>query len=86
MPPTFDIYPYRKPATILAVLPDEQLAEIESHLSSLTSGPPADDTALTDLRFLILPTRAAQETSISSGQGRQFIPLSARFDRAAACT
>lgn len=63
---------------------DALASELEEHLCRLAAGSTVDAESLRMLRILFAPTGPLQETSISSGWGRRFLELAARFDRATA--
>ena len=62
--------------------PDELRSEIYSFLERAGAGQSLDEAGRGRLRLLFAPTGALQETFISSGWGREFVELAARFDDA----
>jgi hypothetical protein len=60
---------------------DLAISEIDSHIATIEQG---DLTTLTKLEVLFAPTGPIQEVSVSSGWGREFLGLAARFDAALA--
>jgi hypothetical protein len=58
---------------------EEGLAEIEGYIRQVEEG---DYSSELDMQVLFAPTGSLQELSISSGWGREFLDLAARFDRA----
>lgn len=56
------------------------LAELDAHIAAIEGGqlPPQ-----LDLAVLFAPTGPIQEVSVSSGWGREFVAVAARFDAAA---
>jgi hypothetical protein len=62
--------------------PDELRSEIHSFLERAWAGLPLDEAGRNRLQLLFAPTGALQETSLSSGWGREFVELATRFDDA----
>jgi hypothetical protein len=62
--------------------PDELRSQIQSFLDRAETGLPLDEAGRGHLRALFAPTGALQETSLSSGWGREFVELAGRFDHA----
>ena len=60
--------------------PDEALREVDGFISTVEAG---GLPRRLDLARLFAPTGPAQEVSLSSGWGEEFIAVAARFDSAA---
>jgi hypothetical protein len=57
---------------------EQAISDIESHIAAIQR---EDASRLEDLRLLFAATGSIQEVSESSGWGREFIDLAARFDK-----